>query len=53
MLRLGESMEQLILLSVIVLILFTTFAALITRYRRCPSDKILVIYGKIGKSGGQ
>jgi len=46
-------MEPLILLSVIVLLIFTTLAALITRYRRCPSDKILVIYGKIGKTNGE
>lgn len=46
-------MEPLILLSVVVLLLFTTLAALITRYRRCPSDKILVIYGKIGKTNGE
>jgi len=46
-------MEPLILLSVIVLLVFTTLAALITRYRRCPSDKILVIYGKIGKTNGE
>jgi flotillin len=46
-------METLILLSVIVLLVFTTLAALITRYRRCPSDKILVIYGKIGKTNGE
>lgn len=46
-------MEPLILLSVIVLLIFTTLAALITRYRRCPSDKILVIYGKIGKMNGE
>ncbi len=44
--------EVLILIVVIVLILFTTLAALLTRYKRCPSDKILVIYGKVGSIDG-
>ena len=26
-----------------------TFAAILARYKRCPSDKILVIYGKTGR----
>ena len=37
-----------ILIIVAVVILFVTFLALISRYKRCPSDKILVIYGKTG-----
>jgi flotillin len=28
--------------------LFATIMALVSRYKRCPSDKILVIYGKTG-----
>jgi flotillin len=44
--------EVLILVVVIVLILFTTLAALLTRYKRCPSDQILVIYGKVGSIDG-
>ena len=35
---------------VIVVVLFVTLAAILRRYRRCPSDKILVIYGKTGKN---
>jgi len=38
------------LLLIIVFVLFVTFAAILRRYRRCPSDKILVIYGKTGRS---
>ena len=38
------------LILVIVFVLFVTFAAILRRYRRCPSDKILVIYGKTGRS---
>lgn len=34
-----------VLLSAVVLLLFLTF---ISRYKRCPSNKILVIYGKTG-----
>ena len=37
------------LILIIVAVLFVTFAALLRRYRRCPSDKILVIYGKTGR----
>jgi flotillin len=36
------------LIIVVVFVLFVTFVALISRYKRCPSDKILVIYGKTG-----
>ena len=34
------------LVIVAVVVLFVTFIALISRYKRCPSDKILVIYGR-------
>jgi flotillin len=34
-----------------VLILIILFAAFVRRYKRCPSDRILVVYGKVG--GGQ
>ena len=39
---------DLYLILIIVFVLFVTFAAILKRYRRCPSDKILVIYGKTG-----
>ena len=38
------------LILIIVAVLFVTFAAILKRYKRCPSDKILVIYGKTGKN---
>ena len=41
---------QLYLILIIVFVLFVTFAAILRRYRRCPSDKILVIYGKTGRN---
>lgn len=34
-----------------ILILVILFAAFVRRYKRCPSDRILVVYGKVG--GGQ
>jgi len=33
---------------VAVLILFVLFISVLSRYRKCPSDKIMVVYGKIG-----
>ena len=41
---------ELTLILIIVLVVFVTFAAILRRYKRCPSDKILVIYGKTGRS---
>lgn len=37
-----------IVVCVIVVILFALIAGILSRYRKCPSDKILVIYGKVG-----
>ena len=34
-----------------VLALFGTAIALLKRYKRCPSDKLLVVYGKTGGDG--
>ncbi|MCG8542187.1 MAG: flotillin family protein [Clostridia bacterium] len=42
-------MYPIILISVIVVIIFSTIAALFSRYKKCPADKVLVIYGKVGK----
>ena len=38
----------LVLVCVVVLLLLTTVTLILSRYKRCPSDKILVIYGKVG-----
>lgn len=40
--------DLLILVVVIVLLLFGVLVAFLSRYRKCPSDRILVIYGKVG-----
>lgn len=37
-----------ILLVVIAVLLFSMLLVVLTRYRRCPSDKVMVIYGKVG-----
>ena len=34
---------------IIVAVIFITISAILRRYRRCPSDKVLVIYGKTGR----
>lgn len=42
------SMEVLIAVCVVVLVLFAAIAGILSRYRKCPSDKVMVIYGKVG-----
>lgn len=37
-----------LIIPIAVVVFFIVIAGLITRYKRCPSDKILVIYGKTG-----
>lgn len=41
-------MTPVIIIVVAAIVLFATISALISRYKRCPSDKILVIYGRTG-----
>jgi flotillin len=41
-------MTEIIIIVVAVFVVFVTFLTLISRYKRCPSDKILVIYGRTG-----
>ena len=42
---------SLVLVSFLLVVVFGTLVFLFSRYRRCPSDKILVIYGKTGGDG--
>lgn len=35
---------------VFIVVIFVTLLALFSRYKRCPSDKILVVYGKTGRN---
>lgn len=40
--------EILIAICVAVVIVFALLMGILSRYRKCPSDKMLVIYGKVG-----
>ena len=44
-----ESYTALSIIAILVVI-FGTFIFLASRYKRCPSDKILVIFGKVGQN---
>lgn len=46
-------MTPVALILVAVVVTFVTITALISRYKRCPSDKILVIYGRTGGSSAK
>lgn len=37
-----------LIIVVAVAVLFVTLSAIVARYKRCPSDKILVVYGRTG-----
>ncbi|HZK03450.1 MAG TPA: SPFH domain-containing protein [Bacteroidaceae bacterium] len=41
-------MEISYIIVIAIVLLFVLFATIIKRYKRCPSDKILVVYGKTG-----
>lgn len=38
------------LVVVIAFILFLAFMSFLSRYKKCPSDKVMVIYGKVGSN---
>ena len=42
--------SEFILTAVIVILVFSTLMFIISRYKRCPSDRIMVIYGNVGSS---
>jgi len=42
-------MYTLITIGVAVIVLVVLFISVLSRYRRCPSDKVLVIYGRVSK----
>ncbi len=46
----APTVEPLILTVVIALIVISLLLALLSRYKKCPSDKIMVIYGQVGKN---
>ena len=43
-------MQPIYIIVIAVFVFIVTLAAILKRYKRCPSDKILVIYGKTGKN---
>jgi len=42
------SIYLLVFIAILVIVLFGVLIAALSRYRRCPSDKVLVVYGKTG-----
>ena len=42
--------ESIGLVVVLVLIVFVVFMWVVSRYKKCPSNKVMVIYGKVGKN---
>lgn len=44
-----ENQNGIILVAVIVGFVVLFLIALLRRYKRCPSDKVLVVYGRVGK----
>ncbi|MBL6447319.1 flotillin family protein [Fulvivirga sp. 29W222] len=45
----GESF--IIIVAAVAVFIFVLLIGLFKRYKRCPSDRILVVYGKVGKGG--
>ena len=43
-------METIILICVIVVLCFSLLAAIMRRYKKCPSDKVMVVYGNVGSN---
>lgn len=41
------------LIIVLAVVIFVTILALASRFKRCPSDKILVVYGRTGGSSAR
>lgn len=46
-------LSPLVLIVVAAIVIFVTISALVSRYKRCPSDKILVVYGRTGGSSAK
>lgn len=43
-------MEGVILACVVAVLLFSLLLVIFARYKKCPSDKVMVIYGKVGNN---
>ena len=44
-------MDVVMMIGAGVLVFFVTIIGFATRYKRCPSDKVLVVYGNVGGVG--
>lgn len=44
----GMGIQVLVAVCIIAVVLLTTIILILSRYRKCPSDKVMVIYGKVG-----
>ena len=42
--------STIILVAVIGILLFSLVLWFFSRYKKCPSDKVMVIYGRVGKN---
>ena len=42
--------ETIILICVVVIIAFSLLVAIMRRYKKCPSDKVMVVYGNVGSN---
>ena len=42
--------DVVLLVVILAILVFSMFLVILSRYRKCPSDKILVIYGKVGNN---
>jgi len=45
--------STIILISVVAIAVFALVFGTLSRYKRCPSDKVLVVYGKVGSTNGK
>ena len=41
--------EMMIMAAILVAVILLTFIGILSRYRKCKSDEVLVVYGKTGK----
>lgn len=47
------SILPLVAIAILAVVFFGVFIAALSRYKRCPANKLLVISGKVGTDGGQ
>ena len=45
--------EMLIMAAILVAVILLTFIGILSRYRKCKSDEVLVVYGKTGGLNGE